>query len=132
MKKYPVDFIKTEEAVEGLVYKKLARKAAGQLIIEPVIELFIKTMLSADRLWIVSHSDNDKPILIIRGQEIWLLITHYSLNREEWKITPFPDMFRLTDELGNELSNPDITTIKADGSICSIKYDDSFLWLKED
>jgi len=27
MKKYPVDFIKTEEAVEGLVYKKLARKA---------------------------------------------------------------------------------------------------------
>lgn len=132
LKEYLSDSIETEEAIEGLVFKRLARKDADKLVIEPVIEFLVKSIMTADRLWIVSWVETEKPSLIIRSHSVWLLITHYSLTQGEWKVTPFPNETELIDELEDNLFISDVAVISEDGAKYPIKHDDSFLWLKED
>ncbi len=122
----------TGDDLESLVSKKMAHKESGKLIIEPVIELIVKSILFMNRLWIVNCMDMSEPILIVGTHHLFLLITHYTPAAETWKITLYPNAAELKKDNHDILSVVQITTISDDGRQQIIKPDGSFNWLEED
>ena len=132
LEEYLADSIATEDEVEGLIFKKLVHKEAGTLIIEPVVELLAKSILFANRIWIVKCLETVEPVLIIRAHRLYLFITSYELTEGAIKITPFQNTAELREDKQDEFSIVQITTVSKHGKQQSIKPDNSFKWLEEE
>lgn len=132
LEEYLTNNIATEDEAEGLVFKKLARKEAGKLIIEPVLELFAKSILSANKLWVVKCLHEAEPVLIIRAQGLFLFITNYTHETGAWKVTPFLNAAELIRENQDGFTAIQITAVCENGKKYIIKPEDSFKWLEEE
>ena len=87
--RYLSDNVMSLDAVEGLVYKKLAKKLPGGIVIEPVVDYLMRSALSSDLLWIVGCADADDPDLVLKTGEMYLHIRKYPHISDSWRITPY-------------------------------------------
>ena len=123
LSQYLSDSFSSQEAIEGLVYKKLARKSPGKIVLEPVVDLLARSALSSDTLWIVEFSEVSKPLLLLRSKDIDLRIQHYPYIPSTWKITPYQSKDAFLTEF-DELTVTCIIQISKDGTQQLIAVDD--------
>lgn len=121
-----------KDAAATLVDKKLARRVAEVVVVEPVVHFLAKSVVTADKLWILSCEDCRKPVFIIRGTNLWLLITPYTLAPEAWRVMPLLDI----DDLRRQLATLPVVTaidvISRDGVQSSVAYNRRCTWLEDD
>lgn len=121
----------THAAVEGLVYKKLASRTAGKISIEPVVELLVRSVLSASKLLIVKCAGMTKSVFILRTKNMFLHVQDYPLIAGAWKITPFQTLAELKDEL-NGISPIEVNVVDNNEQCYTMKPVDGFLWLEDE
>lgn len=128
---YLRESVPSQETVESLIGKKLARKAMGSISIEPVVDLLVKSALSAVSLWEIKCAESGVIAVIMRSDALFLLITQYKHIEGNWKITPFQDRGKLLGEL-DELRFNEVTQVDCGGTQNTIKPDKNYLWIEED
>lgn len=121
----------SQEAIEGMVYKKLARKDTDKLVLEPVMDLFARSALTSNRLWFFTDMDEDATALILRSADLFLLIRRYPHIPDSWRITPYQNAQTLRDELLG-FSIQQLRAIDSQGTESDISPDGHFSWLGED
>ena len=95
---YLGDSVVSQDVAEGLVYKKLAKKSSGKIILEPVIDLLVRYALSSDTLWIVKCADINEDILVLKCAKFYLHVRRYPYISDTWKITPYQSKDSLSGE----------------------------------
>jgi|LSQX01.3.fsa_nt_gb hypothetical protein len=118
------DSDKAEVAQVGLIEKKLIRKASGMLFVEPVIKLIVKDIVTADRTAIVKPVGYGKPFYVMLCSHMVLMLASYELKEGSFKITPFPDMAALREELGEngiDLDEAELMWVPGDDELASIE-----------
>ena len=88
----------SRDAIEGLIYKDLARITDGKIIVEPVVDVLVTAALSADTIWIIKHNRDNISKLILRSKELCLFVEAYPRIRDAWKITPYQTLETLKEE----------------------------------
>lgn len=86
------------DAAEGLVFKKLAVKSSGAVILEPVVDLLVRSALTSDTMWIVKRPDGGDADLILKSAGIYLLIMRYPRIPDAWRVTPYPGKAQLFED----------------------------------
>jgi len=87
-----------QAAVEGLLYKKLAKKSFGEIVLEPVVDLLVRSALSSEALWVADFEEADGAVLILESKDIYLHIRRYPHISDAWKITPYQSKRLLSGE----------------------------------
>jgi len=95
---YLSDCSAPQAAVEGLVYKKLAKKTYEKIVLEPVVDLLVKSALSSKTLWIADFPDIEGSVLVLRSDEMCFHIRRYPLISDAWKITPYQKKEHMSGE----------------------------------
>ena len=109
------DSIASQDAVEGLVYKKLANKAYGKVVLEPVIDLLARSMLTSDSIWVIECDITPSPVVILKTEDMYLYVSCYTHISDAWKITPYQTKDALRGET-NDLSILSVTLIDKNGT----------------
>lgn len=125
---YLKDSVASQDAVEGLVYKNLAKKADGEIVIEPVVDMLVRAALSTEALWVATTKSDS--LFILHSKELYLLASRYPHISDTWKITPYQTANALRDELGVQ-TFVEIQAIDSDGLQLIVVPDDIHSWLKE-
>ena len=92
-----------EYAVNGLIYKNLARKVSGSLVLAPVVTLLVETILSSDALWIISSDEARETVFVLKSNKLALHIQRYAHIPNTWKITPYQSIELLSEEFRGEV-----------------------------
>ena len=121
----------TPPAVEGLVYKKLAKKTLGAIVLEPVIDYLMRSVLTADTLWIATGDWQADSLLLFKSKDIFLQLQRYPYTIDEWSVTPYPDKDALLIELDG-LVFTEVVRIGHDGSRQLIHTAGHFNWIGDD
>ena len=100
--RYLSDSEASQDALEGLLYKKLARESSGEVVIEPVVDFLVRSALSSDMLWIVRCADTDSPALILRAEGVYMHIRRYPHITDAWRITPYQNKELLLEEFDEQ------------------------------
>ena len=117
-------------AEEGLVYKKLAKKASGKVVLEPVVDMLARSALSSEALWIIEFGDTVEPEIVLKSKNIYLHIKRYPHISKAWKITPHREKNTLLNEFEgqkvSEVSHIDRYGLRKFESVSEIK-----LWIED-
>lgn len=106
----------SEMSIENLLSKNLARRVSGVIITEPVVDLLIKAILSANRLWVVENAETGETVFVLRDERMYLTLRRYPHIAEAWKLTPFENEKTLSEELA-QLDISKVLNIDENGTV---------------
>lgn len=129
--KYLTNSIAYEDAIEGLIYKKLAKRSMGTIVIEPVIDFLVRTVLSTNKLWIIKSNKANKSVFIVKAHNLYLHIQSYPIIDGAWKLTPFNNLSEMKKGLIN-LSDYEVSIIDKSRRLSFIQSAHDLSWLEED
>ncbi len=130
LSQYLSNSIGSQDAVEGLVYKKLVRKSSWEIVLEPVVDLLARLALSADTLWIAECLGIANSVLVLKAKDIYLYVQRYPHIANAWKITPYQSKDALLGEF-DELTVTEVMRIGKDGLQQPLKVNDNISWIKD-
>lgn len=129
LNEYFSDSMASQEAVDGLEYKKLINKKSGSVSLEPVIDLLVRSAMSAQKLWIVNESVTNL-MVILKSEDMFLYIKSYPLINGAWRIAPYKNIQEMMQEF-NDIPIFTVRCINGNGDeTCKASLND-FKWLEE-
>lgn len=129
LNEYLSDSIASQEAVEGLEYKKLIIKLSGRVSLEPVIDLLVRSALSSKKLWIINENTAHL-MIILKSKDMFLYIKSYPLINGAWRIAPY----KIVAEMLHEFNDTPILSVKIiddSGEKTCMTSPKDFTWLEE-
>ena len=130
LSRYLTDSLAPQEAVEGLVYKKLAKKLSGRIVLEPVVDLLMRSALHSDTLWIAECGGIENFVLLLRSDDIYIHIRRYQHISDAWKITPYQSRNALLGEFDG-LNIAKVIRIGSGSSRKVFKAENSMSWIED-
>jgi len=127
---YLTDSVVLQEVIDSLVYKKLVTQISGQIVLEPIVDLLVRSVLSSDMLWIIQCAEDKGSVLVLKAEEIYLYIRRYPHIDGAWKITPYQSKETLLCEFDG-LTVEGVELIDADGKQQTLKVDEGNSWLED-
>lgn len=128
--RYLSNNIGSEDAVEGLIYKKLARKSMGIIVIEPVIDFLVRTTLSANKFWEIDSNNTKMSVFVVKANDLYLYVQSYPVIDGTWKVTPFNNLNEIKEELIN-IFDYEISMVDNNGKRSIIQPTHDLSWLEE-
>lgn len=119
----------SQEAVDGLEYKKLISITSGKVTLEPVIHLLARSALSAGKLWII-NKDEASRMFILKSDKVLLHIKSYPLIDGAWRIAPYKTISEMMDEF-EDVPVISVSVIDHNGEKTHITSPKDFTWLEE-
>jgi len=119
-----------EESEESLFHKNFARKVAGEIILEPAVDLLVRSLLRANDLWIVECADVEEPVYVLKSRNMYLHIQHYPHMSDAFRVAPYPNKETLFEEF-SEITVTDVKHISKDGVQQSLGVDTNTFWIED-
>ena len=88
-----------DDAAASLIYKMLAKKVSGAVVLEPVLSLLVKSVLTSDTLWLAENGNKGETTFFLKSNKLFLLAKKYAYIPHTWTITPYKGIEPLTEDL---------------------------------
>ena len=128
---YLPDNFSPQDVEEGLVNKRLAKKTNGNITLEPVVDLLVRSALSSDTIWVVKCGGIDEPVFVLKADDIFLHIMRYPHISNAWKITPYKNKETLLGEF-DVMAISEVRRVNKHGEQRFLDTDEKNRWIEGD